>query len=73
METGGPCEYLHSPQAKHLSSLILFSRVQNLQDQTLNFETSFCFFVPQASHSNSNGYNKPSHQQAVAATFNSIQ
>lgn len=52
VEIGGPYEYLHSPQAMHLSTSMLLSRVQNLQDQTFNFLSPLPLFfgVPRASH-----------------------
>jgi hypothetical protein len=52
---GGPYEYLHSPQAMHLSNSTLFSKVQNLQDQDLNLATSLSLWVPQASHTSAIG------------------
>ncbi len=57
VEVGGPYEYRHSPQAKHLSKSTLLFRVQNLQDQTLKLAVSFCLIVPQASHVSAKGCN----------------
>lgn len=52
VDIGGPYEYLHSPQAMHLSISLMLSRVQTLQDQTFNFlsPVTFLLTVPQASH-----------------------
>jgi hypothetical protein len=48
--TGGPYEYLQWSQAEHLSSLVLFSKVQNLQDQLMYFAFAILgFAVPQTS------------------------
>jgi hypothetical protein len=54
--TGGPYEYLHWSHAEHLSSSVLFSRVQNLQDQVVYFVFAILgFAIPQTSQIGARG------------------
>lgn len=57
MDTGGPDEYLHCSHAEHLSSLMLFCSVQNLQAQVLNLDpAALGFCAPQTSQISASGY-----------------
>lgn len=60
VDIGGPYEYLHSPQATHLSVSLLLSSVQNLQDQIFNFlsPVTLLFTVPHASHTTASSCKK---------------
>jgi hypothetical protein len=72
LDAGGPYEYLHSPQAMHLSNATLFSNVQNLQDQTLNFEKLLALLVPQASHISADGCNNIKYKWCGESTFRNM-